>query len=81
MNAHTDIKLDDNVPVPSIKGRGRTTIYPFAEMLPNQSFFVVKEKGPTVRACIHKHRSPDKSFTSRAVIEDGVEGIRVWRIK
>lgn len=83
----TMIKIDHNVPMPatcSSKG------YPFADMQPGDSFFV--PAGITgcgklrtyVNAAVTRYRKAsghDIKLRSIRVTENGVDGLRVWRVQ
>lgn len=70
---------------------GRAAIYPWAHMEPGDSFFVpggkagTKDKRPGVIMRINPHgarvKYPGTTWVTRAVTENGVNGIRVWRTK
>lgn len=71
-----EIKIDKKVAVPS----GRHT-YPWREMQPGDSFFVPmvgKTRGRGLYVCAR--RAAGIEITTRTVVENGVKGIRVWRI-
>ena len=76
-------KIDKDIPIPITKRRGRPTKYPFAKMDVGDSVFFPGEriKGNAYMAAINYASGRDVRFKSRTVIEDGVEGIRVWRVK
>ena len=75
------IKIDDGVPIP--EGHGATR-YPFKELKDGQSFFVAGD--PSIR---HKvatsarayQKSLNVRFSVRVTTENGVTGIRVWRVR
>lgn len=77
------IKIDTGVPMPERGKRGRQNSYPWSEMNPGDSFFAPNKTTNGIGGSISAvHRShPDWEFTSRAVTEDGVKGVRVWRVK
>ena len=58
--------------------RGRKSKYPFRDMEVGDSFFSPGSSVIGIHGCARRHR-PMK-FTCRSVVEDGVAGIRVWRI-
>lgn len=87
----SEFKLEDGIPAPS-KGRGRGTKYPFSAMEVGQSFFVPtpsRENARTVQAYVqisgkgyaNRHGGGTMVFTTSVREEDGVVGVRVWRVK
>jgi len=77
------IKIDKDVPLFSPRSRGgKTAKYPFRSMVVGDSFFVgnvnTRVFGPYVHTVGVRMGA---SFTARVTTEDGVKGMRVWRIK
>jgi len=80
-----------NVPLPARtgpKGLVRGSKYPFATMEIGASFFVPSTedkpvKAATLRSAVGAYMKNDKSrrFAVRQVNEDGVDGVRVWRVE
>ena len=69
-------ELTDSIPAP------RPTKYPFSEMAVGQSFFSPGEGNATrTAASAWGTRTGAASFRCRSVIEDGIRGTRVWRIR
>lgn len=68
------IEINKGLPTP----RGRKTKYPFREMDVGDSFFAPGSSVIGIHGCARRHR-PMK-FTCRSMVENGVAGIRVWRI-
>ena len=68
------IEITKGLPTP----RGRKSKYPFRDMEVGDSFFSPGNSVIGIHGCARRHR-PMK-FTCRSVVEDGVAGIRVWRI-
>lgn len=68
------IEINRGLPAP----RGRKSKYPFREMEIGDSFFAPGSSVIGIHGCARRHR-PMK-FTCRSVVENGVAGIRVWRI-
>lgn len=69
------------VPIPPIERKPPR--YPFATMQPGDSFFVA-ENGKRVRDAANQYRrnrAPGTTWTVRTVIEDGIKGCRLWRVK
>lgn len=81
--------LDDNIPIPPHKNNKGQSIYPFATMKLNQSFFLPNNPKfkraalPTVSSAVNHFckTHPSHQFTCRTVTENGVKGARCWRIK
>lgn len=90
----TDVKIEKNVPIPPVK-RGRPSSYGFKDMEVGDSFFVPSrrsaagklEKQELTMARIsnalarYRKHHPEFNITRRSVTEDGVAGIRVWRVE
>ena len=75
------IAIDNDIPIPEVKHRIR---YPFEQMQVGQSFFVPEPRSKTVRSSVgHYQRRSDSTaeFITRTLTENGVKGIRVWRVK
>jgi len=68
------IAITKGLPAP----RGRRAKYPFRDMEIGDSFFSPKSSVIGIHGCARRHRP--MRFTCRSVVEDGVAGIRVWRI-
>lgn len=71
----SEIKIDKGIPTPEIRGDLR---YPWAKLEVGESFFA--EMRLTNQAA-HAARAYGRKFACRTVIENGVKGTRVWRIK
>ena len=76
------IKIDKDVPCPpKQRGGGRPPQYPFAELEVGDSFFApgttTKTFGGTVS---NTRRRLGITLVTRTVEEDGVSGVRVWRV-
>lgn len=72
-------KLDDGVPMPTVRQSG--ILYPWSIMEVGQSFFVAGAKSNTWSTnCNKAGKKYDGKYASRSVVEDGVEGVRVWRM-
>lgn len=78
-------RIESNIPLPPIErtGRPRGSKYPFARMKVGDSVFFGKKSPTVVRAAIRAMRDHIKTarFATRKVTENGVTGLRVWRIK
>jgi hypothetical protein len=66
--------LDHNMPIPPMN-RARMTLYPWRTMAVGQSFFAPVSQ---VTAS-HWSRKTGCTYVTRAVVEDGIRGVRVWR--
>ena len=77
----SEIKIDKGVAVAPIRRRGKP-FYPWADMARGDSFFVpgktTDQMSPTVVS--HRKRHGGK-YVTRAVTENGVKGVRVWRVE
>lgn len=76
------IEVTNTVPVPASRSRKGTCKYPFATMNVGDSFFVALSTH-TFDAYIRSWKARSQStfkFTVRTVTENGVKGVRVWRI-
>jgi len=74
-------EIDFNVPIPSPKAV--VTKYPFAIMKIGDSFFVPNKTASEVSPHFARarRRLPGTKFACRTVVENGVKGVRVWRVK
>lgn len=83
------MQIDKHVPLPApraYRGKGGVLKYPFREMVPGDSaFFPGEHKSSkhhpafmTARNYVKRH---GWRITTRAVVEDGVKGIRIWRVE
>mgnify|MGYP005872447597 CR=1 FL=1 len=82
----TDIKLDDDVPMPT---RGRKFKYPWTKMKIGQSFFVPganmngsteERPGPRMGNMAYQaSKLYGRKFSCESRVEEGVAGVRVWR--
>jgi hypothetical protein len=68
------ITIDKNIPIPELRGRKR--LLPLGEMEVGDSFFTTATSHASIRTAPHL----PKRFTIRTVTENGVKGLRVWRI-
>ena len=76
------IPIDRNIPQPRAKTGKRK--YPWPEMKEGDSFFVPGKKAKELTGVAMdwvKHNDLNWIFRSSTVVEDGVEGARIWRIK
>lgn len=84
------MKVEKNIPIPKAK-TGPTRRYQLENLSPGDSFFVACKENTkedalrlrsTVGGALYKFRKvhPGARFTTRILVEDGVQGIRVWRM-
>lgn len=74
-----EFKIETGIPVPP----HQNAKYPFAEMTPGSSFFIPSgdlKKISNAAVGFARYRR-DRKFTCRTVTENGVAGVRVWRIE
>ncbi|PZF76195.1 hypothetical protein DK847_13395 [Aestuariivirga litoralis] len=69
-----EIAITKGLPTPH---RGRAK-YPFRDMELGDSFFAPGASVIGLHGCARRHRP--KRFTCRTLVENGVAGVRVWRI-
>lgn len=85
MGAEPDslIRVDRGIPLPETRNVGRKGKYPWRQMQPGDSFFVANAPTNRLGACARSFRRtrPNTDFTARKVVENGVQGVRVWRIR
>ena len=77
---HLTISIENNIPIPERRTRGRERIYPVESLEVGQSFLMPECKyfsSAHSLATRTKIKYPDREFTCRRV----GDGIRVWRIK
>jgi hypothetical protein len=67
-----EIKIDKGVPLPPPRGK-----YPYARMEVGESCFI---PGITQYGVGLQHLKP-KKFARHVVTENGVRGVRVWRVE
>lgn len=73
------IKIDKNVALPT---SGANAKYPFADLSIGDSFFAPGRTSAQISPCTaHAQRERGGKFTARTVTENGVKGVRVWRIE
>lgn len=70
-----EIEINKGLPTPQ---RGRTK-YPFRDMELGDSFFAPGASVISLHGCARRHRP--MRFTCRSLVENGVAGVRVWRIE
>ena len=85
------VKIDKGVPVPPAKKGGSVCRWPWHDMSPGDSFFAAgyiqsmrqrtkKKERLMVPAAMGPRTVPGSTWTCRATTEDGVRGVRVWRV-
>lgn len=79
MNAHSEIKIDKNIPLP--RASKKRTVYPFQSLAVGESFFVPGRTPATISGSRqYAERATGHRFISRSVDENGKNGVRVWRV-
>lgn len=77
----SEIKIDRDVPVPEFVDR-RPNKYPWREMEVGDSIFIPSMTAPRIGGTLHPfQRRSGRRFTCRTCTENGVDGVRVWRIE
>ena len=71
------LAIDDNIPIPE----KRTHKYPFGNMKVGQSFFAPNIGRDYPLSSLGNKRFHPKKFRQSTVTENGVTGLRVWRIE
>jgi hypothetical protein len=71
---HETISITKGMPAP----RGRRSKYPFRDMDIGDSFFAPGSSVIGIHGCARRHRP--MRFTCRSIVENGIPGVRVWRI-
>lgn len=72
----SEFKIETGIPAPPpVQPRRR---YPFRDMAVGDSFFAANVSIVTVSVATRDHRP--KKFTCRTVVENGIKGVRAWRI-
>ena len=80
------IKIDKGVPIPFHPGHGRRSPFPWEDMKPEDSFFapgycVAPTPGMLQLTTLAGRKYiPGSQWTMRSVVENGVAGVRVWRV-
>jgi hypothetical protein len=70
------ITIDKDIPLPRHKG-----VYPFPEMEVGDSFFTKKTRRMISGIARYWAKKLDYTFATRDVVENDVEGVRIWRTK
>ncbi len=78
------LPVDKGLPIPTNKtgGMGGKRKYPFEEMDYGDSFFAPVPYRTIHSAIWSRHNRPNnpKRYTARKTTENGIKGVRVWRI-
>lgn len=74
------IKIDKGIPIPA-PNNGPKPRYPFAQMSVGDSFFAAKSRNTILASALRHANIHGGKFSTRATVEDGVAGYRVWRIE
>jgi len=84
----TGIRVDKNVPAPDKKETSGATKYPWAQMEVGDSFFQSPREHEDQQRCrnrlaslAYNRRVHQQEYRVYKVIEDGVPGARIWRVK
>jgi hypothetical protein len=88
VNAVSSIKIDQGIPLPGRNNtRGGPGKWPWTEMRPGDSFFAagyvqtkVQGDAPTFSTRWGANMVPGSKWATRFVTENGVQGVRVWRV-
>jgi hypothetical protein len=75
----TDFKIDKGVPLPPTKHG--TKKYPFGEMEVGDSVFFAGNTSDKISSAYAYYQRNGKRFANRTVIENGLSGVRVWRVE
>lgn len=83
------IQIDKGVPMPKRGATGRKAKYPWAQMLPGDSFFVPRRSSngsnasktsfPVIATTYGRKLHPGSSWSMEMATEKGVQGVRIWR--
>jgi len=77
--SYQSYEITDAIPPPS--GRGPLNRkYPFGDMEIGQSFFVPNATQQTRNTARAWGKNHGRGFSCRTTIENGVKGLRVWRV-
>ena len=72
------IKIDSDVPMPNDLGRrGKRAKYPLKHMDIGDSFFIAGATSRSISGIFYPHKP--KVFSARAVVENEIKGVRIWR--
>ena len=76
------IEIEKNVPIPSAFAGPHSRKYNFPEMEIGDSFAVKKADSNKLRSSVGSYQkiNPEFKYTTRLVLENGNEFLRIWRI-
>ena len=84
----TAFPVASSIPIPpkpkrGNPGFGKPATYPWADMKVGSSFFVplARGKGFTAHTARMKQNPNNGTYEMRRVVENGTDGVRVWRTK
>ena len=74
------MKIEKNIPIPESAGESK---YPFKDMEVGDSVFVEGQtsQGAAMMSAKNIERRYGVKFSARKRTEDGVDGVRIWRIE
>ena len=83
------IQIDKNIPVPAETELRGNTIYPWLEMGIGDSFFQAPFDHEDQKACrrrmvaarANRRKEHGEDYVIAYVIENGIDGVRVWKTK
>jgi len=78
--APEEIKIEKGVPLPA-SGAGRPSKYPWGDMEVGDSFFAEAKPESMHTQAAFAGRKYGRRFTTRKRTENGVAGVRVWRVE
>ena len=75
-----DLKIDKDVPIPTHAHNGWS---PWRKLEPGDSVFVPGARQTSLASTVHSKemRRDGYRFITRTCTEDGVKGVRVWRVE
>lgn len=75
------INIEKNIPIPSYKTKNLKI--DFNELDINDSFFIsgATSKSSVVSSARQYGKKTKKKFLSRVISENGINGVRIWRVK
>ena len=76
------MQFDDDIPIPRRGGGPRLGAHPVNQMKIGQSTFIECERSANqnARFRVLARKRPGWKFVTRTVVENGVKGVRVWRV-
>jgi hypothetical protein len=77
------MKIESNIPIPKIRSTGAQLKYPWDALKVGDSFFVPDGDVSALTSIgkqYFKNRNISVKIKCRTVTEDGVKGVRVWRV-